>query len=226
MVRLVSVIFAVFWAVAVAAQPMRVPPVDEAPNDPEFAAFRQAFLDAVIARDIDAILSMTDETVQLSFGLDSGHDTFVQMMTVPEETLAEEYRHEAPALREAYWAALETTLRLGGAFEQGGTEFIAPYLFTLELPGVDDPFAVYWILGESVPLRNRPIRWAAELARLNWDVVTRVEGGEGSGFYAVETSDGMRGFVDADDARALVDYRAIFSKQSGAWKLIFFLAGD
>ena len=36
----------------------------------------------------------------------------------------------------------------------------------------------------------------------------------------------MRGFVDADDARALVDYRAIFSKQSGAWKLIFFLAGD
>lgn len=204
----------------------RVLPVDEAPRDAEFAAFRARLLAAVVARDVDAILSMTSDDVQLSFGMDSGHERFVEMMTVPEETLSGEYRFEAPAMREAYWAALESTLRLGGAFASGGDQFVAPYLFTLELPDVADPFAVYWITAEDVPLYDRPIRWSEEVGRLSWDVVTAIEGGEGADYVHVRTQDGRTGFVHQEYARALVDYRAFFDRRGGRWLLTTFIAGD
>ena len=40
------------------------------------------------------------------------------------------------------------------------------------------------------------------------------------------TFDGLKGCVDPAHVRSPIDYRAIFKKTDGEWKMISFLAGD
>ena len=42
----------------------------------------------------------------------------------------------------------------------------------------------------------------------------------------VETLGGKKGFVGAEFVRSPIDYRAIFVKEKGKWKMSTFVAGD
>ena len=153
MIRVLALLLVVgVWGVAAPAQTVEAPPVDEADAVPGFAAYRARLLEAVVARDIDAILSMAGADIHLSFGGESGRAALRAFLEVPPEDFAPANRHEAPALRERNWADLETVLRMGGRFDGDG-RFIAPYPFTFDLPGGMDPFEALFVTGTGVALR-------------------------------------------------------------------------
>ncbi|MEM9270286.1 MAG: hypothetical protein AAGA78_15285, partial [Pseudomonadota bacterium] len=64
----------VVLATALSAEDPTAPPFDQAEGDARFLAFRDALLDAVIDRDVDAILAMTSEDITFNFGGASGQD--------------------------------------------------------------------------------------------------------------------------------------------------------
>jgi hypothetical protein len=207
------------------AQSLTAQPVDEAEEDADFAAFREALLAAVVARDIEAILGMAAEDVELSFGGAEGQEALRAYLEVDPEDFSPERRFEAPALRERNWADLETVLRMGGVFD-GDARFIAPYTFAVTPPEGMDPFEVLFVTGSGVALRERPIRFGGALGWLDHDIVRQLDWVAGTPYVQVETGSGTKGFVHRDYLRALMDYRAIFERREGAWKLVAFIAGD
>ena len=221
-----AVVCTMLLSIAAHAQTFRAVPVDEGVRDPGFKEYRAALLDAVVHRDIDRILEMTSKDVHLSFGGAEGHADFRERLTVSPENIAEEYRHEIPRMREAYWADLEHVLRMGGRFKESGTEFHAPYTWTAKVPETYDPFETHFVIGSGVALRARPIRWGRLIARLDHDIVTVLEGGEGTSWRKVRLADGRTGFVHADYLRSQVDYRAMFRFDGTRWQLVRFIAGD
>lgn len=207
------------------AQTLRAPPVDEAAQNPGFVAYRTALINAVVRRDIDAVLKMSAPDIHLSFGGAAGRDQFREFLEVDPVQLAEEYKHEAPRMRAENWAALETVLRMGGQFTDTAT-FVAPYTWTFDLPEDVDAFAAHMVTGNGVVLRDRPIRFGAALARLDHDVVLLRERAVGTSYSRVETMDGTMGYVHVDFLRAYVDFRAIFHFDEGIWLMTTFIAGD
>ncbi|MEO0750526.1 MAG: hypothetical protein AAFY25_01875 [Pseudomonadota bacterium] len=223
--RVVLTCLALAFPIGLAAQSPTLPPVDEAEKDDSFVTYRAALITAVVARDIDSIITMTTDDILLSFGGAEGHDALRAFLEVDADQFSPEQKHEAPALRERNWAELETVLRLGGLFRADGT-FVAPYTFAAEQPNDMDPFEVMFITGDGVALRDRPIRFGEVLTRLNYDVVTFRNWVTGTQFVELEMADGTKGFVHRDFARFLLDYRAIFAKSDGVWKMTHFIAGD
>jgi len=165
--HLIALCAACFLAAATATstaaqERVQIQPFDEGPRDKTFDAYRAALLQAVVTRDIDAVLRATSPNIDLSFGGDAGRQQLRDNLTVGPETLSEEYRHLAPEMREEYWAELEAVLRLGGKFQDEGTGFAAPYTFVADLPpSADqvDAFKLYFVVGSGVALRDRPIRY-------------------------------------------------------------------
>ncbi|MEQ9258350.1 MAG: hypothetical protein RIG84_04560 [Roseovarius sp.] len=210
---------------AAGAQELKAMPVDEAGENTEFAAYRDVLLAAVVKRDVEAVLSMASEDVRLSFGGDGGQAALRAFLEVDPESFEPARRHEAPAMRERNWADLETVLRMGGRFD-GAERFIAPYTFGAEMPEGVDPFEVMYVTGSGVALRDRPIRFADVVGRLDHDVVRQVDWVSGTAYVEVALADGTQGFVHGEYLRAPVDYRAIFERREGAWKLVAFVAGE
>lgn len=225
MIRVFVTLLLLCLPLPLAAQNPTAPPVDEAEQDESFAAYRARLLNAVVARDIDAILSMAAEEIRLSFGGASGHAALREFLTVSPESFPENRRFEAPAMRERNWADLETVLRMGGVFGSDG-RFAAPYTWAFQPPGDIDPFEVMFVTGTGVAMRARPIRFAGVLAWLDHEVVRLLNWVSGTSYVEIERGDGTRGFVHRDYLRALVDYRAIFEKRDGTWKMVSFIAGD
>lgn len=226
MIRVLALLLVVgVWGVAAPAQTVEAPPVDEADAVPGFAAYRARLLEAVVARDIDAILSMAGADIHLSFGGESGRAALRAFLEVPPEDFAPENRHEAPALRERNWADLETVLRMGGRFDEAG-RFIAPYPFTFDLPEGMDPFEALFVTGTGVALRARPIRYGKVLGRLDHEVVRHRDWVSGTRYVGVARGDGTEGYVHEDYIRAYLDYRAIFEEVDGDWRMTTFIAGD
>ncbi len=218
--------FTLFPVRAPDAQQFQALPVDEAAQDPEFKAYRDRLLAAVVARDIDAILQMADTDVHLSFGGISGRDQLRAFLEVDPDQLSEDYKYEAPAMRARNWYELEAVLRMGGVFEDDGESFAAPYTWTYDLPEEFDPFETYFVTGSEVVLRDRPIRWGKGVARLDYDVVKVIDEAPGTGYAKIRLVDGTTGYAHLDYLRSVVDYRALFAKPEGEWQMMTFIAGD
>ncbi len=225
MLRIFFTLLTLCLPLPLVAQVMTVPPVDEAEADENFAAYRDRLLEAVVARDIEAILSMASDDIRLSFGGVSGHAALREFLTVSPESFPENRRFEAPAMRERNWADLETVLRMGGVFDGDG-RFAAPYTWSYQPPGDMDPFEVMFVTGTGVAMRDRPIRFGTALGWLDHEVVRLLNWVSGTSYVEIERGDGTKGFVHRDYLRALVDYRAIFEKRGGDWKMVTFIAGD
>ena len=224
--RLAVVLVAIIFTAAVArAEERKALPVDEAGKDAAFAAFRDKLVDAVARRDVETVVARASADIQLSFGGHAGRKDFRDFLTISEDDLADEYKHEAASRREGYWDALEQVLRMGGRFTKPDT-FEAPYTWTVVLKADDDPFATYFVIGADVPLRDRPSGFGKVAATLSHDIVTRIDGGEGTSFLKVKRADGVTGFVDKAQLRSPVDHRAIFEKRDGSWLMVTFIAGD
>lgn len=211
------------FAFAAAAESVRVVPFDQADQQLDFKVFRDALLEAVKARDIEAVAAAAAETIEISFGGDAGRATFRDYLAGKIEGIGPEY-----------WAELERVLTLGGAFGEDGL-FVAPYYYadTAPLPEEVDFFTVFYCTGDKVRVRAGPSTNDAVIGQLSYDVVVaddpdKVAASDASGrdWFYVRTFEGLKGWVAADFLGSPAGYRAGFQKLDGKWQMIFFVAGD
>jgi len=210
-------LFAAVFTVPVLAEEMKLKPVDEAVGNPAFARFRAALLDAVRKRDLDYVMSQVDTDIKLSFGGDYGRDTFRDLLTGTESWQGE-----------AYWAELQRVLELGGVFMDANS-FCAPYVACLDVPGCPDcdPYETMFTVSKDAVARAAPDAAARVAARLSYDVLRIDIDAEHEGEWTpVILPDGSRGYVSGPDFRMSIDYRALFEKIDGTWRMTVFIAGD
>lgn len=211
---------------AQAHEPLIARPVDEAAKDRTFEMFRTVLRAAVAERNTDYVVSQTCPDILVSFGGEGGRDEFRAFLTVPEDSLSDEYKPQAAAMRDAHWAALAEVLDMGGNFTSQD-EFWAPYTFNVELPGDRDPFTTYFVTGSNVLLRSGPGKDTAAISSLSYVAVTIAEYDPEAEYQPVVLANGIKGYLHRDFLRNVVDYRAGFQRgEDGAWRLCTFVAGD
>lgn len=211
------VLGAALLAAPALAQEMKLKPVDQAGRDPSFAKFRTALLDAVRRRDVDYVVAQADLEVKLSFGGDYGRDTFHNLLTGTEDWQGE-----------AYWAELQRVLELGGVFMDANS-FCTPYVACLDVPGCPDcdPYETMFTVARDAVARAEPDASAPVAARLSYDVLRiDIEAEHQGEWTPVILPDGSRGYVSGPDFRMSIDYRALFEKVDGTWRMTVFIAGD
>lgn len=202
------------------------PPVDQAGNDPSLTAFREDLLTKVAARDAEAVIAAACPDIYISHGTESGPEAFRESLTVPPETLEEEYRDQADDMRAEYWSALENTLSQPGYFDDQG-EFWMPHQWRISLPATLDPFLAYFVTGDRVTLRRSPARSGAIVDFISHEVVLIRDYQEGAEYQLVRLTDGTFGYMHSDFLWSMVGYRAAFVKSdAGNWQLCTFVTGD
>lgn len=209
-------------AVAALAQERKVLPVDEGKTDASFSAFREKTLAAARRRDSKYILSITDLKIKNSFGGNDGIREFQKTWKLDRA-------------QSKFWEEFVTVLSSGGTFDKESRikTFQAPYTFT-EFPEDLDAFEHQAIFGSSVNLRSKPQATAPIVAALSHNVVkvdfaNSVKDKTKADAYLwlkIETLGGQKGFVQSKYVRSPIDYRAIFEKKNGRWKMTAFIAGD
>lgn len=206
------------------AQNPTFPPVDEALKDPTLVAFRNALLAAVETRDTEAVVALSSPNIHLSFGGDTGHDSLRNFLNVPIENLSEDYKSQAPEMRDNIWNGLKDTLKLGGRFEDG--IFIAPHMFTADIPADAEAYETHFVTGTQVLMRSAPQKTAPILRRLSYNIVYSDDWNPDGTYQAIRLPDGTKGYVAKQYLRPLVDYRIFIARQNGAWKMTTYITGD
>lgn len=189
-----------------------LPPRDECAALPGFAAFRARLDEAIRRRDAEALLALADPNIELDFGGGAGR---AQMRA--DWRLGE-------GAGSPIWAELEAMARLGCAvYAEGGAAM--PHLFA-RFPERYDPFASALATGTGIALRAGPSPDARVLARLDWETLTLTDGDPAAEWQPVRTDSGRTGFVHHSLLRRPIDYRAIFERVDGEWRMVAFIAGD
>jgi hypothetical protein len=107
-------------------------PVDEAPQNPDFLAFRTRLKEIVSKHDTKALLEVLHPDIRASFGSDHGIPAFVAMWTLNEAS-------------SELWKELGTVLEPWRTFS-GPSMFTAPYTFS-NWPNDVDSFEFMAIIG-------------------------------------------------------------------------------
>ncbi len=206
----------------IAAQERYVRPVDEGKTDASFNAFREKLISVVKKRDTKYLLSILDRNIKASFGGDDTIEDFKRMWKIDNP-------------KSEVWDELLTVLTNGGKFTKEGKSilFSAPYSFT-NFPDDLDAFEYQVIFDNNVNLRAQPDLSAEIVARLSYNVVkvdyensVKINNDESEhSWLKIETLGGKSGFVKTEFVRSPIDFRAIFEKKNGKWKMTAFVAGD
>lgn len=128
------------------------------------------------------------------------------------------------------WEKLGAVLSLGGTFDASGY-FIAPYTFS-RWPNALDSFEHVAVIGSRVAVRAEASSASSAIASLSFAMVPVARGPQGrpgvsdENWTAVRLSDGRSGYISNRYVRSPIDYRAIFARVDGDWRLITFIAGD
>ncbi len=220
--RLFSILLlVVLFASSVFSQERFVRPVDGAKKDASFTAFRSRLIKAAEKRDSKYILSIVDRNIKIGFGEDNGIADFKRVWKLVRRN-------------SDFWDEFLKAIRNGGDFDN--KLFTAPYTFS-SWPDDVDGFDYNVIFGNNVNLREAPSADAKVIGKLSYNVVkvdfekSAKVGKPGTDqekvtWYQVTTMGGLTGFVSSEYVRSHIDYRAGFEKKRGAWKMVFFLAGD
>ena len=212
------------WPLKEKKEKGKLHPFDQGPEKPDFKTFRDTFYQAVKDKNIDYLMSVTDEHIKMSFGDMNGKAAFMAA-----------WQLDTAAQTSQLWPELAKALELGGGFSQhSDTVFMAPWLFVTDR--IDDPFAEGAIIGKRVHIRETAASDGKILGALTYDKVsvdykgtppkTEVIGEEAHQWFKVKTSKGLSGYVYGKYVRLPVDYRVIFEKTGGHWKMVSFIAGD
>jgi Tfp pilus assembly protein PilP len=198
---------------------------DESAKDPSLIAFLNKLKSAVKNKDKNALLSVLDDQIKVSFGGDSGKQDFIRYWKLnnqPEKS--------------AVWKELEEMLALGGNFSKyNKSAYSIPYLFE-NFPQAYDPFSYSAVIGQRVNLRAKPDRNARVITQLSNEVVkvqppltapTMKLDGYRYRWIPVTTLSDQKGYILEKYVRSPIDYRMNIKKnQSGQWKITFFVSGD
>jgi Bacterial SH3 domain len=198
-------------AALAAAQVGKLLPADEAARDPEFFSFRAQLQAAVARHDTEAVLAAVDPNIRTSFGSGGGMEEFRKTWKLP-------------AADSPLWDELGTVLAFGGAFREGG-HFAAPYVYG-RWPEPFDSFEHVAVLGKNVRVRSEPGTKGKILTALSFDVVKLAAPATDSEWTRIKLRDGRTGYISSRYVRSPVDYRALFNKIDGRWRMTAFVAGD
>ncbi len=215
---------------AVAAQQMKLLPVDEAATDPGFAAFRAELIKAVENHDAIFLRAIVSPDIELS-AQDQGTEDFERLWT-PDDPDSD------------LWDELEDILALGGAWNNR-RQFCAPYVASKWPAGVDENDYLA-VTARNVNLRAECARTAPVVAVLRYDLVMWADtpakpvttnasresndhavvykGDEG--WVKVKTAGGKSGCLLEQFVRSPLDYRACFEKVKGKWMMIALTAKE
>jgi len=210
--RSVAVALVLLTAATLAAAPLQLLPVDEASKRPDFFSFRAQLQRAIAMRDTTALLAAVDPNVKNSFGGNDGIDEFKTMWKIGQPD-------------SEVWEELGTVLSMGGSFLDEHT-FVAPYVFS-KWPESLDSFEHVAIVGANVRVRSEPKPDAPPIDSVSFAILPVANDARvvDEAWRAVKLESKV-GFVSSRFARSPIDYRAIFSEQSGAWRMVTFVAGD
>jgi hypothetical protein len=160
----------------------------------------------VTRKDSEALLALSDDAIKLGFAGDDGKAAFRNELAKGER-----------------WTELAKLLRLGCAID--GDRYVMPRMFVRT--GYRDAFNTFVAVGTGIALRAAPRLSGKLIARLNWEITSLVprstNGGE---WLRVRTDAGRTGYIHRSLVRSPVDYRAIFEKSAGKWRMTAFVAGD
>lgn len=196
------------------ARAPRLPPVDDCAADASFVEFRNMLTAAIERRDREAILVLISDDIDVNFGGGAGRDDFIEAWELD--------RPESSRL----WDELGQALRLGCARDPVGGGYYAPAMFLTGDDLFDDPFTSAVVIRDGAALRAAPDAAAELVATLAWDVVTVPEWDFEAPWQRIRLADGRSGYVRSEDVRSPVDYRAIFQRVGGRWRMVTFIAGD
>jgi hypothetical protein len=206
-------------AAPAAGQIASLPPRDDGASDPSFFTFRARLLEALAARDAEAVLAAFAPDARLSFGDGPGGPAGVRAVWLGDR----------PPGERDLWTTLARVVAMGSVRNRDGL-LTAPY--TYDGPPDDlDPFSHGTVVGDEVNVRAAPSPSAEVLARLSYVVVPVVEWGyserEGERlWHRIRLADGREGYVAGDFLWSPVDYRVGFENREGRWQIVFFVAGD
>ena len=211
----VAVIFAM---AALAAQQLKLYPIDEAASDPTFVAFRADLRKAIEGRDVKFIRAAISRDIELSpDGEEQGPEDFEQLWQ-PASSYSD------------LWDTLDELLALGGSFQNGGREFCAPYVYS-KWPAMLSPAEGLAVIGDKVNLHDSCATNAPVLAALDHDVVTWNGAHEtitvrGKEWAHVKMVDFTAGCVAAEYVRSPLDYHVCFEKIQGKWMITALTEGE
>ena len=200
-------------ALALAAAPVRLPPVDRCGGDPEFQTLRSQLEQVVAKQDFNGLQGLMADNVRVTFGGRYGRDDFRRFWQQSNE-------------RAELWKELRNAMRLGcaTAVDGQGKEYRAmPSAFVL---GDDlDGFTTWVALPGAILRSSSSARSGVRMRLPAWTVLHEVEH-DGGQWIEARTPKGRRGFVSTTQARSIIDYRIVFGRRDGAWKITAFVAGD
>lgn len=191
------------------ATPHLLPPVEQCGGDPGFIRLRSQLEKAVSGRDLHELATLMSDDVRISFGGGLGKEAFAQRWT------------GSASDRELLWKELSKAIRLGcsKAVDGAGKEYRAmPAMF---VTGDDfDGFST-WVALPGAAVRSGPKASAPIRRRLAaWTVLEDVEH-DGGNWIKVSN-----GYIATSQVRSLLDYRIIFGRRDGKWRITAFVAGD
>ena len=196
------------------AAPVSLPPVEQCRGDAEFTRVRQQVQKAVAARDLKGLMSLMSEDVRVTFGGLSGPERFSDFWTASDQD------------QDLLWSELSSALRFGcaQAVDGEGKPYRAIPAMFVTGDGLDG-FSTWASLPGAV-LRAKPDAKGEVKMRLPaWTVLSEVEH-DGGSWVEVRTPKGRSGYVSTDEVRSLLDYRLIFGRREGQWRITAFIAGD
>ncbi len=217
--RLLAVSLAALTSLAVTpvlGDTIKILPVDEAAQDPEFLDFRDRLLTAVRKRDLDAVVAVATEDIKLSFGGGYGRAQFRERLLADDNGAGG-----------SYWEELEWALKLGGVFSgEHRRHFCTPYVSCAGSHQCSycDSYEILVAINDHAPVYAAADATAPVIARLSFDVVTLVD--YGNQWQQVRLADGQTGFVAFPEFRSPIGYRAAFEKREENWRMRLFIAGD
>lgn len=211
-----AVAFAVLFTAPAAAEPMLVKPADAAKDDPELAALFDTLLKAAAAKDFAPFEAAMTKDAVASFGGDEGPEGFKRAYGIGEP--------DSP-----FWAEFTGAVELGAIFVEPELVY-APYIAG-GLPEAADPYLSIVAIGPKTELYKEPSEGAAVVADVTHQVLEQIDiepedlAKTPEGWVHVKADAGA-GYVKAAETRSALDYRAVFQKIDGKWRLTAFVAGD
>jgi len=197
-----------------AAAAVRLPPVEQCAGDPEFDLVRAELGRAVEAKDIDGLLSLMSTDVRVTFGGRFGRESFRHYWASNSSDSGE------------LWRELRAALDLGCAAATDGKGVAYRAMPSMFITGGELDGFTTWVAMPGAGLRRRPAPGAAVTMRLPaWTVLEEVQH-DGGSWLQVRTPKGRRGYVSTAEARSLIDYRIVFGRRDGRWRITAFVAGD
>lgn len=201
--------------------------VDKSHEDPTLVRFLRQLNQVVQRRDAAKLLTMVDDHVKSSFGIDHGKPTFVHM-----------WHLKTNAKSSPIWRELHDLLALGGDFPTADhLSYMIPYLF-LHFPAAYSEEQYAMVVGSHVNVRAKPNIHAEVIANVSDAVVRPVRFSpvgkpvqlDGYSYRFMEVtvvSSGVHGYVCEKYVQMPLGWRMGLRKAAnGQWRIAVLVRGD